>query len=156
MPKVSQQQAQLTRQRIIDCALEILLSQGVSALTFTNLANKAAIGRSSINAHFKKKDDLLAELRPQISIIIRDALCFDNPDVFYDSWVSAIKSNHQFRQAIDNAKWFVDTDTGIERLIASFKSGTREEIEKTIYTAMGYALVNLPKYQSISAPTEEL
>lgn len=156
MPKVSQQQAQLTRQRIIDCALEILLSQGVSALTFTNLANKAAIGRSSINAHFKKKDDLLAELRPQISTIIRQALCFDSVEEFYNSWVHSIESSHQFRQAIDNASFFVETDTGIENMIALFKSGSREEIEKTIYTAMGYAIVHLPKYQPTPIPTEEL
>jgi len=145
MPKVSQQQAQITRQRIIDCALEIILSSGIESLTFSNLAKQAGIGRSTINGHFSRKNDLLMVLQPRLVSILDENLCFDSADDFYRSWVHAIKSNQEFRQAIKTMEAFFDNDTGISGLMRRFPSPD-EETEKAIYTAMGYAIVHLPKY----------
>ncbi|WP_435276550.1 TetR/AcrR family transcriptional regulator [Psychrobium sp. nBUS_13] len=145
MPKVSQQQAQITRQRIIDCALEIILSSGIESLTFSNLAKQAQIGRSTINGHFSKKNDLLMALQPRLVSIIDENLCFDSADDFYNSWVHAIKSNQEFRQVIKVTGAFFDNDTGIAGLMRRFPSPD-EDTEKAIYTAMGYAIVHLPKY----------
>lgn len=147
MPRVSQQQARITRQRIIESALHIILNEGIDSLTFSHLANKANIARSGINGHFKKKSDIIQAVHPRLSAIIYDALDFSSPNTFYDSWTHAIVNNHIFRQAISSTDAFVDTDTGINSLIKAFKSGAREDIEKTIYMAMGYAIVHLPKYQ---------
>lgn len=154
MPRVSQHQATLTKQRIIDAALNIVLNNGLDALTFTNIANKAEIGRSNINNHFKKKHDLIGELRPLLANVIVKPLRFTSTDDFYLSWQQAIKTNREFGHAISVAEPFFSQEQGIAGLKNLFKPG-EPNVENTIYMAIGYALVNLPKYLS-NYPLEEL
>jgi len=145
MPRVSQQQAKQTKQRILDASLDIVLNDGVTALTFTNIADKAQVGRSNINNHFKKKNDLLTELRPQLAQIIIQSLDFRSTEHFYNSWVDAIQTKQQFCRAIDTAESFFDNESGIDGLKKLFPVDELN-VENTIYMAIGYALVNLPKY----------
>lgn len=145
MPRVSQQHAAQTKQRIIDAALNIVLNHGIEALTFTNIANKAHVGRSNINSHFKKKHDLILELRPLLSNVILKPLRFSSVDDFYLSWQQAIKTNREFCRAISVAEIFFDNEQGVVGLKKLFKAG-EPNVENTIYMAIGYALVNLPKY----------
>lgn len=145
MPRVSQKDALKTREKIISVALELLLLKGFDALTFTNIAKAANIGRSSINNHFKKKQDLIEELRPLIAAMIEQRLDFSSGAAFYDSWVLAIKQDKEFRQIINGLSIVINSDAGVEglkkRLVAD-----PDNAEQFIYMAIGYAVVNLPHY----------
>ncbi len=145
MPRVSQKDALKTRAKIVDVALELLLAQGLDALTFTNIAVAANIGRSSINNHFKVKQDLMDELRPRIGGMIELRLDFSSGKAFYDSWVLAIKQDQEFRKIINGLSILINSDEGVEglkqRLVAD-----PENAEQYIYMAIGYAVVNLPHY----------
>lgn len=145
MPKVSQKDALKTRARIVEVAFNLLLEQGYNALTFTNIANAANIGRSSINGHFKKKQDLMDELRPQISDCINQHIDFSSAKAFYASWVLAIQNNQAFRQLINGLDILISSDEGVAGLKDRLPDD--EQIaQKYIYMAIGYAVVNLPHY----------
>jgi len=150
MPRVSQLQAKQTKQRILDASLDIVLNEGVSALTFTNIADKAQVGRSNINNHFRKKNDLLIELRPQLAQVIIQSLDFSSTECFYSSWVNAIQTTQPFCRAIDTAESFFDNESGIDGLKKLFPVD-EPNVENTIYMAIGYALVNLPRYLTTPA-----
>ena len=154
MPRVSQHQATLTRQRIVDASLNIVLNHGVDALTFTNIASKANIGRSNINSHFNKKQNIVAALRPMLANVIITPLCFNSAADFYLSWQEAICNNKKFCHAINFAQPLFDNEQGIEDLKKLFKAN-EPNVENTIYMAIGYAFINLPKYLS-NHPLEEL
>lgn len=144
MPRVSQEKAAQTRQKIIQAALNILIEQGEDALTFTNLAKEVGIARSGINCHFKKKCDLIDTIRPQISEIIMQELDFTSAKNFYDSWVNAIKTSRKFRNTISHAEIVFSTTAGIAGLKKSL--GGDDEAERYILMAIGYAVVYLPDY----------
>lgn len=154
MPRVSQLQAKKTKQRILDASLDIVLNEGIIALTFTNIAHKAHIGRSNINNHFKKKHDLLAELRPVLASIITQSLDFSSTHHFYNSWVAAMKTNKQFCRAIACAESFFNNEEGMTGLKKLFKTN-EPNVEDTLYMAIGYALVNLPTHLT-DYPLEKL
>lgn len=145
MPRVSQKESEKTRLKIIDVALELLLSQGLEALTFTNIATKAEIGRSSINGHFKKKHDLLDALRPQLIDIVNSALDYSSAHNFYQSWVLAIQTNTKFRHTIANMESLVSKEMGLPGLIKLIDDDPKQS-EKYIYMAIGYAVINIANY----------
>lgn len=144
MPRVSQEKAAQTRQKIIQAALRILIEQGEGALTFTNIAKEVGIARSGINGHFRKKSDLIDTIRPQISEIIIQQLDFTSANHFYDSWVHAIKTSLKFRNTISHAKIVFSTAAGINGLKELLEGD--DEAERYILMAIGYAVVYLPEY----------
>jgi len=142
MPRVSQKQALKTRQKIIDGAIELILTQGFSALTFTNIALIAGIGRSSINGHFKKKEDLIIGIRPIIASMIERPLDFSSGLAFYDSWVCALEHSDEYRRLIKGLEVIIssaDGAAGLKKRLPEKDS----ETDKYIYMAIGYAVVNL-------------
>lgn len=148
MPRVSQEVSQQTRKRIIDSAFNIVLKQGISGLTFTNLAKEAGISRSGINAHFKKKEDILKEIEPLMIKIITTRLDFSSPDKFWDSWVYHIDNSEQFRNAIEHIEGFVYGKESFDKFVETIQ-GDRNECTKVAYQAAGYAAVNIPHYKSL-------
>ena len=145
MPRVSQIEAQKTREKIIQVTLNLLISEGFEALTFTRIAQNANIGRSSINNHFKKKQDLLDEIRPHITKMIEQRLDFSHGEKFYASWVLAIEQDREFRKIIKGLDIMISSDAGITGLKDRFQED-KQNAEKFIYMAIGYAIVNLPHF----------
>ncbi|MCG6278747.1 TetR/AcrR family transcriptional regulator [Vibrio vulnificus] len=79
--------AKKTHQNIIDASFKILLLEGYEHLTYTHIAEKTGVSRSCVNGHFKKKEELLDELKPKAVEHIIQALEFSSPEAFYLSWV---------------------------------------------------------------------
>jgi len=146
MPRVSQKEAQKTRAKIIDVALQLISLDGFSALTFTNIAKAAKIGRSSINNHFKKKQDLIDALRPLIASMVEQRLNFSSGQAFYDSWVFAIEHDGEFRKVINGLSIVINSDAGVDGLKKRIE-GDPDVAEQFIYMAIGYAVVNLSHYE---------
>lgn len=142
MPRVSQAVAKQTRQRIIDSAIKIITLEGSDHLTFANIAKKAEISRSGINCHFKKKEDLMNEIRPILAERIEQALDFSSPDNFFLSWRNAVDNDRMFRNLIANLENVIDGKAGTASLIEKIQ-GDEEEIIKTTYMAIGYAVIHV-------------
>lgn len=62
MARKTKQQAQETRARILEAAINVFSAQGVSATSLADIANAAGVTRGAIYWHFKNKADLLNEI----------------------------------------------------------------------------------------------
>ncbi len=142
MPRVSQQVAKQTRKRIIESAIKIVTLEGSKHLTFSNIAKKADISRSGINCHFKRKEDLMDEIRPVLAERVEQALDFSSPDNFFQSWRNAVDNDRMFRNLIANLEYVIDGKTGTASLIEKIQ-GDKEEVIKTTYMAIGYAVIHI-------------
>jgi len=143
MPRVSQAEAKLTRQRIIDASLKILVQEGVAEMSFAKIAKKAKISRSGINAHFKRKENIYEELRPLLKEMILTPLDLSSPDNFLQSWIKILDENPQYRQMLTNADRVMGGERAATNLLTIIE-GKREEVRDAVYYALGYALVNYP------------
>jgi len=143
MPRVSQAEAKLTRQRIVDASLKILIQEGVAEMSFAKIAKKAKISRSGINAHFKRKENIYEELRPILKEMILAPLDLSSPDEFLKSWIKNLDENPQYRQMLINTDRVMGGERAASNLL-SIIEGRREEVRDAVYYALGYALVNYP------------
>ena len=62
MARRTQQEAEQTRQAIIDAAFVVLSEQGLAKLTLNKVAQQAGVSRSSIYWHFEDRETLLLAL----------------------------------------------------------------------------------------------
>ncbi|WP_436858822.1 multidrug efflux transporter transcriptional repressor AcrR [Citrobacter tructae] len=62
MARKTKQQAQETRQHILDVALRLFSQQGVSSTSLAEIAKAAGVTRGAIYWHFKNKSDLFSEI----------------------------------------------------------------------------------------------
>ncbi|MEA1065783.1 multidrug efflux transporter transcriptional repressor AcrR [Erwinia sp. HR93] len=62
MARKTKQQAQETRQHILNVALRLFSEQGVSATSLENIAKAAGVTRGAIYWHFRNKSDLFNEI----------------------------------------------------------------------------------------------
>ena len=62
MARKTKQQAQETRQHILDVALRLFSQQGVSSTSLAEIAAAAGVTRGAIYWHFKNKSDLFSEI----------------------------------------------------------------------------------------------
>lgn len=62
MARKTKQQAQETRQHILDVALRLFSRQGVSSTSLAEIAKAAGVTRGVIYWHFKNKSDLFSEI----------------------------------------------------------------------------------------------
>ena len=62
MARKTKQQAQETRQHILDVALHLFSQQGVSSTSLAEIAKAAGVTRGAIYWHFKNKSDLFSEI----------------------------------------------------------------------------------------------
>ncbi len=142
MPRVSQKVAQETRRRIIRTAFKMILDEGFESLTFTNIAKCAKISRSGINAHFKKKEDLIHEIEPLMVNLIVTRLDFTSASNFWSSWVDQVDNAKDFQNVILCSIEFSYNKTGFNNLINAIQ-GDKEECTKVAYQAVGYAQIHL-------------
>ena len=61
MARKTKQEAQETRQHILDVALRLFSQQGVSSTSLGEIAKAAGVTRGAIYWHFKDKSDLFSE-----------------------------------------------------------------------------------------------
>lgn len=63
MARKTKEEAQKTREAILDAATDLFAAQGVSSTTLANIAKEAGVTRGAVYWHFKNKDDLLLALK---------------------------------------------------------------------------------------------
>lgn len=74
MVRKTKEDAQLTRQRIIDAARQVFLTRGVSKSTLEHIATQADVTRGAVYWHFKNKTDIFYALRDRAFLPLIDRM----------------------------------------------------------------------------------
>lgn len=74
MVRKIKEDAELTRQRIIDAAREVFLQRGVNKSSLEHIATQADVTRGAVYWHFKDKTELFHALRNQVFLPLIDRM----------------------------------------------------------------------------------
>ncbi|QVL46176.1 MAG: TetR family transcriptional regulator [Methylophilaceae bacterium] len=74
MARKTKEDANITRQQIIDAAREVFLSKGVSKTSLEQIATRAGVTRGAVYWHFKNKTELFHAMRDQVLLPLIDSL----------------------------------------------------------------------------------
>lgn len=74
MVRKTKEDAELTRQRIIDAARTVFLTRGVSRSTLEHIATEAEVTRGAVYWHFKNKTDIFYALRDRAFLPLIDRM----------------------------------------------------------------------------------
>ena len=74
MVRKTKEDAELTRQRIIDAAREVFLVRGVSRSTLEHIATQASVTRGAVYWHFKNKTEIFHAIREQVFLPLIDRM----------------------------------------------------------------------------------
>jgi TetR/AcrR family acrAB operon transcriptional repressor len=74
MVRKTKEDAELTRQRLIEAARQVFLEHGVSRTTMEHIAARAGVTRGAIYWHFSNKLDLFQAMREQVFLPLIDRM----------------------------------------------------------------------------------
>jgi len=74
MARKTKENAELTRQRLIEAARQVFLKRGVSRTTMEHIAAQAGVTRGAIYWHFNNKIDLFQAMREQVFLPLIDRM----------------------------------------------------------------------------------
>lgn len=74
MVRKTKEDAELTRQRIIDAARQVFLVRGVSRSTLEHIATQADVTRGAVYWHFKNKTEIFHAIREQVFLPLIDRM----------------------------------------------------------------------------------
>ena len=74
MVRKTKENAELTRQRIIDGARTVFLARGVSRSTLEHIASQAEVTRGAVYWHFKNKTELFHAIRDKVFLPLIDRM----------------------------------------------------------------------------------
>ena len=74
MVRKTKEDAELTRQRIIDAARTVFLARGVSQTSMEHIAREAGVTRGAVYWHFNNKTDLFHAMREQVMLPMIDSM----------------------------------------------------------------------------------
>jgi len=108
----TKENAEITRQRIIDAAREVFLSRGVSRTSMEQIAAQAGVTRGAIYWHFSNKTELFSALREQVLLPLidrmDDSLLIENNDdplgqigMFLSGTIDALNESSDTRQTFE-------------------------------------------------------
>ncbi len=112
MVRQTKENAEITRQRIIDAAREVFLSRGVSRTSMEQIAAQAGVTRGAIYWHFSNKTELFSALREQVLLPLidrmDDSLLLENNDdplgqigKFLSGTIDALNESSDTRQTFE-------------------------------------------------------
>jgi len=74
MVRKTKEDAELTRQRIVDAARAVFLKRGVSKSTLEHIANEANVTRGAVYWHFENKTEIFHAIREQVFLPLIDSI----------------------------------------------------------------------------------
>ena len=74
MVRKTKEDAELTRQRIIDAAKVVFLTRGVSRSTLEHIASEAEVTRGAVYWHFKNKTEIFYAIRDRVFLPLIDRM----------------------------------------------------------------------------------
>lgn len=143
MVRKTKEDAEITRQQIIDAAREVFFNRGVSRTPMETIAEKAGVTRGAIYWHFRNKTDLFQAMREQVFLPLIDRMdgillveAEDDPltsiERFFLSTIQVLNDDLKTRRTYEVMMTrceYVDEFAEVLRLILSNCSGFAEKIE---------------------------
>ncbi|MDP2152634.1 MAG: TetR family transcriptional regulator [Methylotenera sp.] len=74
MVRKTKEDAELTRQKIVDAARAVFLARGVSKSTLEHIASQANVTRGAVYWHFKNKAEIFHAIREQVFLPLIDRM----------------------------------------------------------------------------------
>jgi len=74
MVRKTKEDAELTRQRILDAARSVFLKRGVSKSTLEHIASEANVTRGAVYWHFENKTEIFHAIREQVFLPLIDSI----------------------------------------------------------------------------------
>jgi len=74
MVRKTKEDAEITRQRIINAAREVFLTKGVSRTSLEQIASHAGVTRGAVYWHFENKSELFHAMREQVFLPLIDRM----------------------------------------------------------------------------------
>ena len=86
------EKSQVTKNKILDCTIEMLKAGDMDTLSMSKIASKAEIGKSTIYEYFPSKEDLIKQaLKRVIDIALEDFLSVKMGNTLYESYYAHMK-----------------------------------------------------------------
>ena len=86
------EKSQQTKNKILDCTIEMLKSGDMDTLSMSKIASKAEIGKSTIYEYFPSKEELVkSALKREIDISLDEFLSVKMGETLYDSYYAHLK-----------------------------------------------------------------
>ena len=74
MVRKTKEDAELTRQRLVNAARAVFLKRGVSKSTLEHIATEANVTRGAVYWHFENKTDIFHAIREQVFLPLIDSI----------------------------------------------------------------------------------
>ncbi|WP_372970844.1 TetR family transcriptional regulator [Marinobacter sp.] len=106
----TKEDAEKTRQTVLEAALKLFSRDGYSLTTLSRIAKEAGCSRGPIYWHFQNKDDLYEAVlaysqEPLEALVAECAGMRDTPieamDRFIEQWLGLLVNNRQYRQSFE-------------------------------------------------------
>ncbi len=110
MVRKTKEEAERTRQAILDSALEVILDKGFSATSMDQIAKQAGLTRGAIYWHFKNKtalfEEILTDWLAPANALVQEHLLNESPslvnlETFLVAWLSHIENLPTSRKLFD-------------------------------------------------------
>ena len=86
------EKSQVTKDKILDCTIEMLKAGDMDILSMSKIAAKAEIGKSTIYEYFTSKEELVKDaLKREIDISLDDFLSVKMGKTLYESYLNHMK-----------------------------------------------------------------
>jgi len=145
MVRKTKEEAQLTRQQIIDAAREVFLTRGVNRTTMQDIARQAGVTRGAVYWHFSNKSELFHAMREQVFLPLIDRMDdtllvaqMENPlasiEQFLCGTIQTLEESAPIREMYEIMMIkceYVDEFTDVLQQILSNCSGIIDNIELT-------------------------
>lgn len=105
MARRKKEEAQETRERILDAAITVFHERGVARPSLTDIAELAGVTRGAVYGHFRNKADLLSALAARINLPA-DSLCEGGGECCADP-LGELRSRwlQLYREIVRNRQW---------------------------------------------------
>lgn len=106
----TKEEAQKTRQTVLEAALKLFSRDGYSLTTLSRIAKEAGCSRGPIYWHFENKDDLyeavLAYSQEPLETLVEECLGMTERPIeamthFIDQWLSLLSNDRRYRQSFE-------------------------------------------------------
>ncbi len=105
------EKSQVTKNKILDCTIEMLKSGDMDTLSMSKIATKAEIGKSTIYEYFSSKEELVkSALKREIDISLEDFLSVKMGKTLYESYYAHMKKGLEIAQDVIQLVGFPSTN----------------------------------------------
>jgi TetR/AcrR family acrAB operon transcriptional repressor len=146
MTRKTRQEAETTREMILQAALDCFYEKGFSRTSFDGIAKKINLTKGAVHWHFKNKEDLLVAVIQRIIEAKKQKMCYEikNPKTldelkdFFINEAAYIENNEKIKKFIFFTLFQVEWSDKIFNQVAAKIGDLRSYHLKTVRQALTY------------------